>query len=235
MNLLWDIVLRAQKQGWREEELFFQQAKEYSPFYEQTFSYINETSISQGVIEVNLLYRFAGIFQELLHPEDYETEEAQYEEFRRYLIDILLHMILFSDLRHGLTRREIYIDRLLIELRNGSYWKEAAEDFALIEADRQNRLAALLLTQMETGSSLKKFRKALRILYPNALLYQIKEERKKLILYLAEEENEQRKRTIRLAKDLFLPIGFELRVFWKYHFGIIGVEDTMQLDKIALY
>ena len=88
---------------------------------------------------------------------------------------------------------------------------------------------------METGSSLKKFRKALRILYPNALLYQIKEERKKLILYLAEEENEQRKRTIRLAKDLFLPIGFELRVFWKYHFGIIGVEDTMQLDKIALY
>ena len=57
MNFLWDIVLRAQKQGWREEELFFQQAKEYSPFYEQTFSYINETSISQAGIEVNLLYR----------------------------------------------------------------------------------------------------------------------------------------------------------------------------------
>lgn len=235
MNFLWDMVLKARKQGRKEEELFLGQAEEYSPFFEQSFACINETCIHSGVLEVNLLYRFADIFQDLLNTESCGIEESEYEEFRRYLIDIMLHVLLFSDLRHGLTRREIYISRLLEELRDGTYWMEAAKDFALIEEDKQNRLAALLLIQIETGSSLNRFRSALRILYPDAILYQLKEEGKKLILYLTQKEDDQGKRIIRLAQDLFLPIGFELRVFWKYHFGIIGVEATMQLDEIALY
>lgn len=235
MNFLWDMVLRARRQGRKEEELFLRQAKEYSPFFEQAFDCINETDIRSGVIEVNLLYRFADIFQDLLNPESCGIEGSQYEEFRQYLMDAMLHVLLFSDLRHGLSKREIYISRLLKELREGTYWREAAKEFALIDEDKQNRLAALLLTQMEAGSSLERFRSALRILYPNAILYQLKEERKKLLLYLEEKEEEQGKRMLGLVQDLFLPIGFELRVFWKYHFGIMGVEATMQLDEIALY
>lgn len=235
MNFLWDMVLRAKKQGWKEEELFFKQAKEYSPFYEQSFSCINETGIITEEIEVNLLYRLADIFQELLNPVGCGLEETEYEEFRRYLIDAMLHVLVYTDLRHGLTGREIYIKSLLQEIREGVYWSGAAGAFAWIEADKQNRLAALLLIQMETGSSLSRFRSAVRILYPDAILYQIKEERKKLLLYLRQKENHQERQVLELAKALFLPIGFELRVFWQYHFGIIGIEATMQLDEIALY
>ncbi len=235
MNFLWDIVLRAKKQGWKEEELFFKQAKEYSPFYEQSFFCINETDITAEEIEVNLLYRFADIFQELLNPEGCEIDETEYEEFRQYLIDAMLHVLVYTDLHHGLTRREIYIKSLLNEVRSGAYWSGAAEAFRSIEADKQNRLAALLLIQTETGSSLHRFRSAVRILYPGAILYQIKAERKKLILYLEAEGNQQEKQVLDLAKTLFLPIGFEVRVFWKYHFGIIGIDETMQMDEIALY
>lgn len=104
MNFLWDIALKAQQQGKREEELLFCQAREYSPFYEQAFSYLNETKVEEAVIELNLLVRFAEIFQYIL-----AEDNRQYPEFEKYLIDAALHMILHADIYHGVSKRDIYI------------------------------------------------------------------------------------------------------------------------------
>ena len=235
MNFLWDIVLQAKEQGIEERELLFRQAREYSPFYEQSFPCINETTVDSGVIELNLLYRFADMFQDILAPETLGLAEGEYQEFSAYFIDAALHAILYTDLRHGLTKRELYIRKILEELLDGEFWKEASENFRQIEHLKRNRLAALLLAQMETGSSLILFRRAVLVLYPDAMLYQIKEERKKLLLYLSCPKTEVGERIIQFVKDMFLPIRFELRVFWQYHFGIIGVDETMQLDGMALY
>ncbi len=235
MNFLWDIVLKAQEQGMREETLFFRQAKEYSPFFEQSFESMNENEITSDTIELNLLYRFSDIFQKLLSPDFVGMEEDEYKDFRDYLIDAVLHAILYTDLRQGLSKREFYIRKILEELRDGTFWKGTVEPFGRIEHQKQNRLAVLLLSQIETGSSLFVFRRAVNILFPEALLYQIKKEPKKLLLYLQERKTDDGEEKVRLTKDLFLPLGFELQVFWRYHFGIIGIDDTMVLDEIALY
>lgn len=238
MNFFWDIVLRAQEQGKQETDLFFVQANEYSPFYEQSFPYINETKVSSNVIELNLLYRFADIFQEIMSPElkEYLAEtENDYTEFCTYLIDAALHTLLYSDLRSGLTKRDIYINKLTEELLNGTFWKSAAPKFAKIDRHQQNRLAALVLTQMQTGSSLLMFRRALLVLFPQARLYQLKEQQEQLILYLKQKPTEKNKQSLQFVQDMFLPIHYKLRIFWEYHFGVIGVDDTMKIDEIALY
>ena len=110
-----------------------------------------------------------------------------------------------------------------------------AKNFNRIEKSEQERLAALALCQMETGSSLGLFRRALLVLYPDALLYQIKNEGKNLLLYINIRENDREAGRLRFVTDMFLPVGYELRVFFEYHFGIIGVEGTMITDEIALY
>lgn len=232
MNFLWDIVLRAEWQGKKEEEMFFRQAEEYSPFYEPSFPCINEQPPDSGLIELNLLYRFSDIFQEILAPG---SDRGEYEEFRAYFVDAALHAILFTDLRHGLSKRDVYIRRIRQDLCEGIFWEEAALRFRAIDFREQSRLAALLLVQMETGSSLDIFRRAVLILHPDAMLYQMKSERKKLLLYLSGEKTEKRENAMKFIQDVFLPVGFELRIFWQYHFGVIGVEETMRPDETALY
>ena len=229
MNFLWDIALTAQRQGMKEEELFFCQAKEYSHFYEQSFSCINEKEVPGREIELNLLFRFAPIFQEFL------AEEPENPQFTRYLVDAALHMILFTDLRHGLSRRDICIRRIREELESGVFWRDGAETFCRIPLEQRNRMAALVMTQMQTGSSLALFRRGVRILFPDAVIYQLREERREIPLYLKESRTEERQRMLSLVQDLFLPVNFHLRVFWQYHFGIIGVEDAMKIDEIAIY
>lgn len=230
MNFLWDIALKAQQQGKKEEELLFCQAREYSPFYEQAFSYLNETKVEEAVIELNLLVRFAEIFQYIL-----AEDNRQYPEFEKYLIDAALHMILHADIYHGVSKRDIYIRKLTQEIENGTYWKRAAEEFKLIPFEKRSRIATLVLNQIQTGASVMTFRRALLVLFPNAVLYQIKAERKKLLLYLKMDKNKTDERMLQLIEDMFLPVSYHLRVFWKYHFGIIGVDDTMKIDEIAIY
>lgn len=230
MNFLWDIVLRAQSCNRREEELFFVQAEEYSPFYEQAFDYINEGCVYTNEIELNLLYRFADIFQDILAEDGRELQE-----FKKYMIDVVLHILLYTDLRHGLSIREIYIRKLTEELLDGTFWREGAKVFRLISPQKQNRLATLVLSQMQTGSSLLIFRRAVLILFPDAILYQVKADRKKLLLYLQDKPEDYKKRMIQFAQDMFLPLSYNIRIFWEYHFGIIGVEGTMNIDELAIY
>ncbi|MCI9297625.1 MAG: hypothetical protein HFI10_09285 [Lachnospiraceae bacterium] len=236
MNFLWDIVLRAVQQGEKEEDMLFRQAEEYSPFFEQSFPCINEQQVGAGTIELNLLYRFAEIFQEILAPaEVMGLKEGEFEAFRAYFTDAALHELLFTDLRHGLSKRDVYIHRILEELQGGVFWKGAAEKFGAVEYQEQGRLAALLLAQMETGSSLGIFRRAVRILHPEAVLYQMKNEPKKLLLYLSDKKTERKEDAMEFVQDLFLPVGFALRIFWQYHFGVIGMEEAMRMDETALY
>lgn len=230
MNYLWDIVLKAQAQGIKEEDLFFCQAEEYSPFYEQAFSCLNEKEVPEGRIELNLLLRFAHIFQDIL-----AEEEKSASNLGQYLIDAALHMLLYTDLRHGLTKRDIYIRKIRQELEQGIFWKDAAGVFRRMPMEKRNRLAALTLTQMQTGSSLMIFRRSIKVLFADAVIYQLRDDRKKILLYLSGDRTEIRERELLLLQDMFLPVSYELRVFWKYHFGIIGVNDTMQIDKIAIY
>ncbi|MCM1259115.1 MAG: hypothetical protein NC307_14870 [Roseburia sp.] len=235
MNFLWDIALRAKEQGFREEELLFRQAEEYSPYYEQSFPCVNETEVTSPVIELNLLYRFADIFQDILMQENSGLTQEEYSQFGVKFIDAALHVILYADLRHGLTKREIYIKKIAKEFREGIFFSGMAKDFNWIERPQQERLAALALTQMETGSSLRLFRRAVLILYPNARLYQIKKEDKKLLLYLSCRESETETGKMAFVSDMFLPVGYDIKVFFEYHFGIIGVEGTMKVDETALY
>lgn len=230
MNFLWDIFLRAQSCKKKEEELFFLQASEYSPFYEQSFSSINEDNVDTNEIELNLLYRFTDIFQDIL-----AEEENEFPEFKKFMIDAVLHILLYTDLRHGLSTREIYIRKLTEELLNGTFWKDFATVFHLIPLQKQNRLATLVLSQMQTGSSLLIFRRSILILFPDAILYQVKADRKKLLLYLSDKPEELKKNMIQLVQDMFLPLSYNIRIFWEHHFGIIGVEGTMKIDEVSIY
>lgn len=230
MNFIWDIALRAKDSGIGEEQLFFRQAKFYSPYYEQSFPILNQDIIEEACIEVNALFRFSKLFQELLR-----EEVTDFPEFQEHLFDCAMHVLLYCDLRYGISRRELFIRKFMNEIKEGCYGKEAATQFHFIEPLQQNRLATLVFTQMQTGSSLVVFRKAVLVLHGRAMLYQVKAQKQKLLLYVEEKITEERNHSLAFVIGMFLPLSYQVRVFWGYHFGVIGVDETMRLDEIEIY
>lgn len=226
MNYIWDILLRARDQGFSDADIFFVQAKDCSPWYEQSFSCLNESQVSNPIIEINTLYRFANIFQELLH------EEAR-TELRQYLLDVAVHILADRELLSGLNLQDFYVQKLMLEMRSGTLGEGLARMCSVFNYDEQRKLAALLLLQYQIGSTLSIFQKAVTQFYPDCLVYQVKNEPEVILLYLGLPASEEPR--VHALQELFLPVRYNLRVFWEPHFGVIGVDATMHTDYIEIY
>lgn len=230
MNFTWDIVLNAKRHGTNESELFFRPAKDRSPWYEQSFSILNETTAEGPEIEYNPLYRFDAMFHDLLR-EDFTDSPT----FQGYLFDAVSHVLVQVDLHHGLTKRSFYVRCLMREMEHGGFGPSIAVHLQAIDQDKRERLSSLALTQLQIGASLLLFRKAVVLLFPDALLYQERYDPKQLLLFIADKKNEQLEHHTQLIEELFLPISHRLRVFWEHHFGVIGIDATMYTDNIEIY
>lgn len=231
MNYIWEIVLRAKESDISEADLFFKQALECSPYYEQSFFEIDKSSVDEvGAIEVNAIYRFDKIFNLLLQPDLEENIEL-----KQYIYDIAMHFLVNVDLYSGLTRKDIFILKMKESLQKGQYGEQITATFNKLSHAEKNIISIHLLEEVRLGSSLKLFRELLKKIYPDMLLYQMKTGENLVLLYLGIKENAWEHQRLELLLDLFLPLKYKIRVFWEHHFGVIDIDETMRLDNIELF
>ena len=226
MNFIWDILIRAKECGVDEHTLFFAQGKACSPWYEQSFTCLNETEIMDGIIEINSLYRFADIFQDLIHG----IGDSPYGA---YLFDVAIHILADRETLTGLSICDFYVQRLIFDLQRGAFGQTTAEAFHSTSIKDKRKFASLVLTQYKVGSSLLLFRQVITIFYPEAILYQVRLQPEILLLYLGSSSAERRQVTI--LQELFVPIQYQLRTFGTHHFGVLGVDATLFTDTIEIY
>ena len=121
------------------------------------------------------------------------------------------------------------------ELQWGVYGKAAREACLTLSKEQQLAVADELLNVIQMGSCLSSFCRIMRQLFPGCFVYQVKKHPQILYVYLDKAREVSTEKRWHLARDTFLPLDIEARVFWDVHFGILGVDFTMQADKIAIF
>lgn len=79
------------------------------------------------------------------------------------------------------------------------------------------------------------FEKALKKFFDTIYIYQHKEKPANYILYISNKKSSVNEDKLELIKALFFDATCSLEVFWEYHFGIIGINETMKINQIAIY
>ena len=235
MNLIWDIVLQSAKDGWSSQQLFFQPAENPSPYLEQSFASINEKNVDTNLIDVNPLYRFSPIFEYLLHLDVMDLVFAEQKEFILFYFDLVTHILAEIDLCHGMTKREFYIRKIRRELLDGVFGKKVIEGMEQLSREQQIIIADELLKVFETGSSVKSFCTVMKQIFPGCLVYQNRLHPQKIYAYIGRERDESLQKIWRMIRETFLPLDMEVKEFWQEHFGILGIDETLKLDKIAIF
>ena len=54
-------------------------------------------------------------------------------------------------------------------------------------------------------------------------------------IFINREKNKENIAKIKTLELLFLEFGLELKVFWKNHFGVVSVGETVKIDEIAVF
>ncbi len=228
MNYIWDIVIQAKEDGYKKSELFWKQGKDVSPYYEQSFSSLNQLHIVEEQVEINVLTRFEKLFSGYLHDGFLENNE-----FKKYFYDLVVHFLCEIDLGKGISKESIYLRELEGDILAGIYGINIREGYKAIP--KCNNVLPLLLNQIRLGASLRIFREAIKRVYSNSFVYQTHDEPERILVYLGIKKTEDEMKKYNFIETMFLPIEYSSKVFWEHHFGIIGVDATLNLGEIQLF
>ena len=235
VNFIWDIVLQAAQDNFESQKLFFKPAESFSPYYEQSFSCINQKNVDSAEIEINPLMRFTAIFEYILHPDVMNLVFAEQRQFILFYFDLTAHILAEIDLCHGMTKREFYIRKIRREVLDGIYGETAREGMEQLKRDKQIAVADELLRVIEVGSSVHSFCHIMKQIFQGCIIYQSRAHPQKLYVYFGRERDEQLQKQWQMLRETFLPLDIEVKEFWAEHFGILGVDGTMINDAIAIF
>lgn len=224
MDYIWETLLD------KKSDIFFKQSKVFSPYYEPSPKYLNGTKEYPSVVEFNSMYRFEDIFLPL-----FTMQESEELEWRDYLFDIIVHMLIKEDLRDGITKKEYKIRFTILGINQGRYGVWAKEIFCNMAKEKQYLTAQYLVEQENMGESLQLFSKAMIELLELGAVYKNTVKTKELLLYVGSEKSLEYDRIIKIAEYFFLPLDYSLRVFWQSHFGLMGEKQTMDYERIEIF
>lgn len=230
MNYVWEAALLADKEKIPREKLKFLPVDNGSPYTEIIREMLNEKTLDDSLIEVNPLYRFAEVFSDI-----FSKNLEGYEQTREKLFQIFMQYMVQLDLRQGMDKQEYDLCFLVKDILHGVYGSDAAQAIRYFEKEKLRQLLRFILKLYQCGSSLCLFREVMRYLYPNSLVYANNEKVRQLLIYVGRVKTETEQKKIEFLKGAFLPIYYQVFVFWERHFGIIDVEETMELDNMVLF
>ena len=209
----------------------YQTSNKLSAYFELNMEELNYELIEKEVvIETNPFYRFTDIFNEIMNPDLQEGIEL-----RKEMENIILHILGNLDLQEGLNKR-IIMNRLIEQkIESGRYGESVKENFKVLTRIEKIIIADGLQDKYKCMKELEVFKKVFSKIYIDSIIYDSLEEQEQIILYINEEKTEENKKKEKLIEKLFLPLGLTSRVFYKRHFGLMGVEETMKIGEMVIF
>lgn len=210
-----------------KENIRFVQSKSFSPYSEFSRNWCSE---SDGItsLTMNGFYRYDTILEPLF------GNTGISEERKNWLFDIYMHYLTDIEYLKGMTLQECKIRQYMQELKSGLYGKELQIVYGSLDQDRQYYIAHAICMQDKTQESVRLFCDVLIYVMQDGVVYRNKTNTKELLYYINLKQTKEDAERVEMIRKLFLPLGYELRVFWAHHFAVIGYEQTSQLGEIEL-
>lgn len=190
-----------------------------SPYMEMAFE-------SAKTNYVNPMLRFSDIFYDVDQLRKSGTLKSDAIE------NIFFHILINMDKLKGLDYKQIHLNYMEECLERGFWGTHAKAEYSFWNAkDQRILLEALYLHVTECAEN--SFLWAVGRLYKKySMIYEADKE--VFYLYIGEKKTEYGEKKLGLLIELLWSIGTELEVIWEYHYGLLGTEPTMHIDKITM-
>ncbi len=230
MNYLWEVMLALKKRGVQKNSIRFQMPCEFSAYMELSGSYLNQKEIEEGeIIEINPYYRFYNIFKDFFRPD-----QKDFPKLKENLFHLIFHQLMLNDGVSGMTREEYYKKLLNQDLTDYAFGTQARETMTLFCREEQEILLSGLLKQYETGSSLDMFKDMMEALIPGNIVYHSNQNSYEILIYIGQKKEKEIVKKMDFLTKMFLELPYHVDIYYEYHFGIIEMADTMEIDEIIL-
>jgi hypothetical protein len=123
---------------------------------------------------------------------------------------------------------------LFNDISNEVFGEELAKNILFFEKEEVDVVLSGLVTLYKTGLSIELFKKVLKRIFKNSIVYSSNERAKNIYIYLDEVKQIELENKVNLIVETFLPINMKPLIFWDKHFGIIGLDNTMKVNETVM-
>ena len=185
-----------------------------------------------GNIRVNPSLRFYDMFSEILKNEFFVKDEEVTKKGEE-ILNIVFHILAEMDRKSYINRLDIKKELIIEDISNGLLGKSVKEKYKIFSKEELDRIAGNIL-ELKSLDTYKLFERTVKDIFPLAskLFYFRSSER--FYIYLGVEKNDKNREKIEFIKEIFWDITEDLEIYYDTHFGIIGNDITMRIDRVEL-
>ena len=227
---IWSILQKYFDDEVKRQEIKFVIPKDrISPYVELNDESLSQNIIRSNEIQVNPFLRFEGMYIQN-QENDTQKEIVSKDSFN----NILLHLFGRLDLLEGLNGYDIFLKLIIDEIERGEFGEKAKENFKYLSRSEKRIIAKYIKKYYVQDNSINIFLRAFKEIFSDSIVYYNKSKKRNILLYINEEDLEENKKKVEVLKGFFLPFEYKIKVMWKYHVGVMGVKETMEIKKILI-
>lgn len=83
--------------------------------------------------------------------------------------------------------------------------------------------------------NLREYPRTRELFFDICMHYLVQLDLRQVLVYIGIKADEKEQKQMEFLRDMFLPVNYEVFLFWEHHFGIMDVEETMVLDEMVLF
>ncbi len=230
-QFIWEYALEQFK--WN---ICFEQLRHWSPYFEVHELIERDGTDKTYTCRYNAMYQYEEIFQKLYENGTYPASGDE-----RVLVDIVTHFLAELDAKRKYSLETYEKQKFEKDLCNGLYGEKCKDIYCMLPFHKQQIILHFLVLQnkvhkliYEPAGDFDFYIKTVIGLLETGAVYKKKQEENSFYIYLGIRKNEYAGGILYLAKVLFLPVGYKVRVFWQNHFPILNEKKTLKLGEMQL-
>ena len=176
-------------------------------------------------------------FRRRIKTNDEKTEvNLVLKNFKKNVENNAINYLKELDFVSGTTVIDVICEKISEDIKNEVLGRKLKKYFLLLNREEQEFVSLLIYNQkINNVNCTKNFKLGIKYFFSDSLIYREKKQKNKIIIYINKEKNKLNIGKIKILELLFLELGLELRVFWKNHFGVVNVDETVKIDEIAVF
>ena len=146
-----------------------------------------------------------------------------------------MHFLAEINMYEGMCKKEYYGLFFYNDVKSGKFGNRYANVFQTFAHKQIRFILESMVRLYETEPSITLFKSVMREVYPRSISYLYAAEKRELLIYIGKKESPELRQQVDFLLSVFVPFDYVIHLFWDMHFGIIGVNETLELDNFVVY
>lgn len=158
------------------------------------------------------------------------------KNFKKNVENNAINYLKELDFISGTTVIDVICEKISEDIKSEVLGAKLKKYFLSLNREEQQYTSLLIYNcRVNNVNCIKNFKLGIKYFFSDSLIYREREQKNKIVIYINKHKTKENIAKVKILELLFLELGLKLKVFWKNHFGVVSVDETVKINEVAVF